>query len=1024
MAFYVATYGLNQLCQCHRPPTALALILRMSYDTSTQSFNSVDQIRPEPACLPYSDFAAADKYLFERARSEDHRCISCGGRIRHLSSAIVWKELRRCLHFDSPPRVLPRHLSITKDTDQTDQVNATSFLSLGQLLLAIAAGLGSSANEGNMAFEHHENDAFAGACGKRRSRDVLAGRDSWISVLDSASTLGTFAIDVLAASEVQPPKKTPQASDFPPPPPRPSVIPAHEACTKEATGAKTIPARPRKASARNNNVALPASEPERRQENGSRKELTAAHTGGRVTLEQTQRPALSPGLPSSYQNNGRTDPPLNAVLAVTMEESQLRPVRTDGLGPFNAPKAVEGTIKSRKSDVDQWRQPPRMVPSPALHIEMLKDVPWPRVTSPPFQTRPTTMAPAHSRTQSAQTTTTTSSHFSRGSSVTFPTTAPSSQESCINVDGVPDAKAQRGAAGSRRGFKTVSGSISDTSLTNKLSGAVHKGEKEQHDGSRHIRAQSGSQSIVVTVEQSYSYQILEPVSKCEAIMLPRPRLRSRSMAAKSGAVVTTIHAAPERVWHRDRRPGVGQAAMLTSRTAPIGTPGRVVHFSRSKSDAPPTSKPESDIRLQLHASMPPPVPPKDHLSTHASTKPLPPIPTPYPWKVTFSVGRERAESVELLEAVEILELNRQLDAERQAWRHQHSSSIGSHGSPFFDRLNPCLLDPTDAGVATTLTNRRVRRAKSDLRRPSEGSVKRGNGQQRRSKMPDTGFTFPKHNDGGPGPEAASTSQLIGLNAFGKERRIVVEEPIVIGRSSVPVHAEAARIADGARAKAHADLTTQASSVACGRAVEGHLAAKSQVCNADSQSGNDTHKKDLRRAEARDVWSNASQNINVTAQPALRTSSAIGALGSGHVEYSVSQEERDQLEAEDRATELDAPAASKTSCSKSECSCQMCRRSASKTARQAGQSDSATASWLNEPVQRLAPVDRTLSSSYEEIKGDATRECGPSEHKHKRSDTDNSNLSADAHGEFRIWEANTVDVDSLFFRPPPKRTPTD
>lgn len=85
MAFYVATYGLNQLCQCHRPPTALALILRMSYDTSTQSFNSVDQIRPEPACLPYSDFAAADKYLFERARSEDHRCISCGGRIRHLS---------------------------------------------------------------------------------------------------------------------------------------------------------------------------------------------------------------------------------------------------------------------------------------------------------------------------------------------------------------------------------------------------------------------------------------------------------------------------------------------------------------------------------------------------------------------------------------------------------------------------------------------------------------------------------------------------------------------------------------------------------------------------------------------------------------------------------------------------------------------------------------------------------------------------------------------------------------------------
>lgn len=84
MAFYVATYGLNQLCQCHRP-TALAPILRMSYDTSTQSFNAVDQIRPEPAFLPYSDFAAADKYLFERARSEDHRYISCCGRIRHLS---------------------------------------------------------------------------------------------------------------------------------------------------------------------------------------------------------------------------------------------------------------------------------------------------------------------------------------------------------------------------------------------------------------------------------------------------------------------------------------------------------------------------------------------------------------------------------------------------------------------------------------------------------------------------------------------------------------------------------------------------------------------------------------------------------------------------------------------------------------------------------------------------------------------------------------------------------------------------
>lgn len=1009
----------------------------------------------------------------------------------------MWKELRRCLHFDSPPRVLPRHLSITKDTDQTDQVNATSFLSLGQLLLAIAAGLGSPADEGNMAFEHPENDAFAGACGKRRSRDVLAGRDSWISVLDSASTLGTFAIDVLAASEVQPPKKTPQASEFPPPPPRPSVIPAHEACTKEATGAKTIPARPRKASARNNNVALPASEPERRQENGSRKELTAAHTGGRVTLEQTQRPALSPGLPNSYQNNGRTDPPLDADLAVTLEESQLRPALTVGLGSFGAPKAGEGTIKSRKSDVDQWRQPPRMVPSPALHIEMLKDVPWPRVTSPPFQTRPTTNAPAHSRTQSAQTTTTTSSHFSRGSSVTFPTTAPSSQESCINVAGSPAEKAQRGATGSRRGFGTVSGSISDTSLTNKLSGEFHKGEKEQHDGSRHIRAQSGSRSIVVTVEQSYSYQILEPVSKCEAIMLPRPRLRSRSMEARSAAVVTAIHAAPERVWHRDRRPSVGQAAFLTTRTAPIGTSGRVVHFSRSKSIAPPPSKPESDIRLKLHASMPPPVPPKDHLSMHASTKPLPPIPTPYPWKVTFSVDRERAESLELLEAAEILELNRQLDAERQAWRHQHSSSIGSHGSPFFDRLNPCLLDPSDAGVATTLTNRRVRRAKSDLRRPSEGSVKverlwnpdgrdstflvaqpqqpniytsrrmsasspalvqgqderqvqrhgllrqfatglstmvkRGNALERRSKMPDTGFTFPKHNDGGLGPKAASTSQLIGLHAFGKERRIIVEEPIVIGRSSVPVHAEAARIADGARAKAHADLTTQASSVACGRAVEGHLATKLQVCNANSQSGNDTHKKDLRRAEARDVWFDASQNINVTAQPALRTSAAIGALGSGHVEYSVSQEERDQLEldraiaqleAEDRATELDAPAASKTSCSTSECSCQMCRRSASKIARQAGQSDSATASWLNEPVQRLAPADRTLSSPYEEIKGDATRECGPSEHKLKRSDTENSNLSGDAHGEFRIWEANTVDVDSLFFRPPPKRTPTD
>ncbi len=914
---------------------------------------------------------------------------------------------------------------------------------------------------------------------------MLAGRDSWISVLDSASTLGTFAIDVLAASEMQPPKKTPQASEFPPPPPRPPVVPAHQPCNEEVTRADTIPARPTKAPARNESVALPASDPERRQKNRSQGQITAAGSGGRMTLEQTQRPGLSPGLPISFQSKHRHDPLLSAYLEGTMAESRPRPAQADG--------PAEEVDKSRRRGVDGWRQPPRMVPSPVLHIEMMKDVPWPRVTSPPSQTRPTSNAPAHSRTQSAQTTTTTSSHFSRGSSVTFPSTAPSSQESCINVAGFAAAKVQRGAAGSRRGFGTVIGSISDASLKNEHSGGVQKREKEQHDGSRHIHAQSGSRSIVVTVEQSYSYHILEPVSTCEAIMLPRPRLRSRSMGAKSGAAITTIHAAPERVWHRDRRPGAGQAAILTTRATPIGTSGKVVHFSRSKSDAPPPSKPESDPCLQLHASMPPPVPPKDPLclSAHMATKPLPPIPTPYPWKVTFSVDRERAESVELLEAVEILELNRQLDAERQAWRHQHSSSIRSHGSPFFDRLNPCLLDPSEAGVATTLTNRRVRKAKSDLRHPVEGlvkverlwipdgrdqtfmeappqqsniytsrrmsasspalvqgreeprmqrhsllrhlatglstMVKRGDSQQRRNKVSDTKFTFPKHSDGGQGLDAASTSQLVGSKAFGNGRRIVAEEPIVIGRGCVPVHAEAARTENGAKAKengakakARASLTTQVSSLGHETDVESSQAAKPRARNAVPRS-------------ARDVWFDASQNINVPPQPTLCTSSAIDAPDSGHAEYSASQEERDQLEldraialfeAEDRATELDAPATSKTSCRTSECSCQMCRRSASRTARHASQSGTATANWLDEPVLRLAPADQTLSSSYEEIKGDATRKCGPSEHKLQRTDTDNSNLSGDAHGDFRIWEANTVDVDSLFFRPPPKRTPTD
>lgn len=103
-----------------------------------------------------------------------------------------------------------------------------------------------------------------------------------------------------------------------------------------------------------------------------------------------------------------------------------------------------------------------------------------------------------------------------------------------------------------------------------------------------------------------------------------------------------------------------------------------------------------DYRLKFHQNIPPPLPPKDSplpSSDLLPAKPLPSVPPPYTVPL-HRASQGSFESIELLDAVEILQRNEELEKERSAWREEARTGVGVDYNALRDRFSPCLRDPS------------------------------------------------------------------------------------------------------------------------------------------------------------------------------------------------------------------------------------------------------------------------------------------------------------------------------------------
>ncbi|SPO20114.1 uncharacterized protein UTRI_00510_B [Ustilago trichophora] len=846
-----------------------------------------------------------------------------------------------------------------------------------------------------------------------------------------------------------------------------------------------------------------------------------------------QRPHINPGLPTSYSHDlhraqsaspsasSKPLPPLPHALHIDSTASLPHPSLT-----------TRRSSVGRTQGIDHHRSLPVLTPSPALYFEVLKDQTWPRQivgSLSPSSSKPPSIASfrTHSRNDSLPRASSTerSYNHSRNPSLTF-----SAQTHPTSTEGSRPASAQSieppgssigGDPGMRFGtrrdnrdkirFDTNPASSQPSPrlpmtrsqpilLTPPPSTEQSAPQERPMERGRSRPLGQGVRTSLVTTDLVHGPRYLEPYNSCEAIMLPRPRLRSRSLGTAPAIVVERVHAAPERFWQRETGDNGTVRVQLAPRSSVIPSPYGRGGRTRAQSEvAQPVSPLIKDPRLVLHEHIPPPLPPKDTplpSSGLLPSKPLPPTPSPVASPLD-DTGRESADSLEHLEAPELLERNREIDRDREAWREEHRSSLGANAVPLRDRLSPCLRDPSDHGTVGSLGRRRHEGAFSDsghdsytnpikvhrlwnedgteqtflvvhrqhrhpygnrnrsvsspdlrgaaavsAQRPPfvqnlasrlSGLANKGRGrvtptepsktQGRQSALQTTSGSKP---DPRTPPHSAPNLE----RPFGKERRLVSDETVIIGKFPEPVERSQGVAVSP---ESQMDDMMNGASIRTARRVpmSGYRPAGTQD-EIKAQLGDQTRLYTPQRTRSHrgrvgeqetgrdrltwiDPGSNTVMQGDLIMPSSVRTRTRSDARRREAMESQLPWSAAGETQADRLARPTDLPSSVSMSCSDSNCSCQSGEQHTPPTApptRDSPVGKNATAQHLERGAGTQAAPTTGVSLAGSEF-------ALQMEHLATRD----SSISSETHHDLAVWDASSVNLDNLFFRPPPQRLPS-
>ena len=571
-----------------------------------------------------------------------------------------------------------------------------------------------------------------------------------------------------------------------------------------------------------------------------------------------QRPHLPSGLPTSYKhhNRPRSQSPTLAFPSKMSPSTAHARLADSTLAPQTWTSKGKG--KERSSST------PLLLPSPVLHLND-QDRSWSELLSDfaDESSSYTSIASLHTRSRSNSLRGVPSSsgysHSRHPSLTSSILTRPSSPEtgfepsrSIIPEDAVKSTElgqhhsssqnlsmggpfegflsGRRSASRGRSNFFPVSQSQPDLSLapTAATQRVTWESDLAEQGQGTHVRSPMAANTAMVTTELVSGPYYFEPHNMCEAIVMPRPRLRSRSLGTKPSIVVERVHAAPERIWHRNvegNNVGLVQVA-----------PRSQISQSSDRNGVRP--QPLKDARLMLHTDIAPPLPPKDSPGPPSAllpSKPLPPLPIPQVSSAPMKIqnGHDSFDSADHMDTQELLQRNQEIEQDRRAWRQESSTSLVPDINAFRDRLSPCLRDPSprpsqhqgpplsagphetdpspirihrvwnkDGTEHTFLVvhsrrghpygNHRMSVSSPDLGDANSAALGRttafkhfaqrlGNLKSGRRRRPSA--TRPDRGSSTPHQEAQKMSQLTpgSGRSFGKERRLVSEETVVIGK---------------------------------------------------------------------------------------------------------------------------------------------------------------------------------------------------------------------------------------------------
>ena len=842
-----------------------------------------------------------------------------------------------------------------------------------------------------------------------------------------------------------------------------------------------------------------------------------------------QRPHVHPGLPTSYSHDLHHSQP-----ASPSSVTQSLPTLPQALHIDSASSSSAPTLTHRRSSigtaqgVDRHRSLPVLSGSPALHFDALRDHPCPRQTLGSFTSiskRPSlsslyTPSRTNYLREGSSSDHSLSYGHSRGPSIassaqTHPTSTEGSRPPSAFGTYAPASTSVGSRSRSRSGLDNVDKVRFDTNpISTQSSQRVHMSRSQPivsntpaSANPAEPRDQSGIHNNIqrpnretgpslVTTELVSGARYLEPYNSCEAIMFPRPRLRSRSLGTAPAIVVERIHAAPERFWQRETGPHETARMQLAPRSSVATWANESRSRVRSQSDAPySVNAAGKDRRLVLHEAIAPPLPPKDSALPSSGllpSKPLPPTPSsaPSPAATPFvDQRRESADSLENLEASELLERNRQLEKDRQAWREEYKSSIGASGIPFRDRLSPCLRDPSDDRVLGSFgkgraegtlsdsdhetyaspirvhrvwnedgteqtflivrrrdkhpyTHRRMSVSSPDLRGGSSASTQRsplvrnltsrlaglaGKGRARKPYDPHLQQKPLSQDTSASKPNLSAVSHpTMGRRPFGKDRKLVSDETVIIGKVPEPLQHSETGFRQGVAwspepQRGRAVSLTRREPLSGYRPVGTPDEIKAQLGERTDLFFEPRSKihwragQDTGTVSDRLTWIDPGSNtvmqgeliMSGDSHPRLRSDTR----GREAMLAQLPWTPADRQDMSRQTRPVDLPSSVSTGCTDSDRSCQSGERGSPPTApptRDVSATNTSPGQLGQRSYVHAAPRASVLSMENERV---GTME---------QSTTGDSSISSDTHRDLAVWDASSENLDNLFFRPPPRR----